>query len=240
MSENIIKIESISKNYSDITGYKVQLFENITFDIEPKKITTILAAKGRGKSTLLKMIAGIDDDIKKPLRKRIYIPSRPSSFPWLSVLENITFNQKNVDETELKSIIKLVGLEGYEDHFPDNGSIGFRFRISLARAIINKPELILIDEAISVLSLKRRLELYSIMRKITSDKGIPILYSTSLVSEAIRLSDKIILIDQLPSKVVSEKTILIDDEKRVDDKIIFSISDYFAGEEISMLSIRFI
>ena len=78
------------------------------------------------------------------------------------------------------------------------------------------------------------------MRKITSDKGIPILYSTSLVSEAIRLSDKIILIDQLPSKVVSEKTILIDDEKRVDDKIIFSISDYFAGEEISMLSIRFI
>ncbi len=236
MSQKIIKIESLSKNYSDISGYTIQLFENISFDIEPKKLTTLLAPKGRGKSTLLKMIAGIDDETNKPLGKRIYIPTKPSSFPWLNVRENVTFNLKNVDDNNLKSIIKFVSLEGYEDHFPNNDSIGFRFRISLALAIINNPELILIDESISTLPIKRKLELYSLLRKVTSEKGIPILYSTSLVSEAIRLSDKIILIDQLPSKVVSKKTILIDEEERVDDKVTLNISNYFTEEEISILS----
>lgn len=240
MSQKIIKIESLSKNYSDISGYTIQLFENISFNIETEKITTLLAPKGIGKSTLLKMIAGLDEETKKSGGKRIYISTKPSSFPWLNVRENITFNMKNVDDNELKSLIKFVGLEGYEDHFPNNDSVGFRFRISLAQAIINNPELILIDESISILSFKRKLELFSLLRKVASEKCIPILYSTSLVSEAIRLSDKIILIEQLPSKIVSEKTILIDEEARVDDKMTFNISDYFAEEEISMLSNRII
>lgn len=240
MSQKIIKIESLSKNYSDISGYTIQLFENISFDIETEKITTLLAPKGRGKSTLLKMIAGIDEENNKSIGKRIYIPTKPSSFPWFNVRENITFNLKKVDDNNINSIIKFVGLEGYEDHFPNNDSIGFRFRISLARAIINNPELILIDEAIATLPPKRKLDLYSLLRKVASEKGIPILYSTSLVSEAIRLSDKIILIDQVPSKVVGEKIIIIDEEKRVGSKSTFSISDYFSQEEISMLSHRII
>ena len=240
MSKKTIKIESLSKNYSDISGYTIELFENISFDIESEKVTTLLAPKGTGKSTLLKMIAGIDEETNKSIGKRICIPTKPSSFPWLNVRENITFNIKKVDDHNLKSIIKFVGLEGYEDHFPNNTSIGFRFRISLARAIFNNPDLILIDESISTLPLKRKLELYSLLRKVTSEMGIPILYSTSTVSDAIRLSDKIILIDQSPSKVISEKSILIDEEKRVDDKTTFSISDYFTEEEIATLSTRII
>ena len=240
MSQKIIKIESLSKNYSDISGYTIQLFENISFNIESEKVTTLLAPKGTGKSTLLKMIAGIDEESNKSVGKRIYIPTKPSSFPWLNVRENIAFNLKNIDDNNLKSIVKLVGLEGYEDHFPNNDSFGFRFRISLARAIINNPELILIDESISTLPLKRKLELYSLLRKVASEKRIPILYSTSTVSEAIRLSDKIILLDQSPTKIISEKTILIDEEKRVNDKTTFSISDYFSEDEIAMLSTRII
>ncbi len=235
MSEKIIKIESLSKNYSDISGYIVQLFEKISFEIEADKITTVLAPIGAGKSTLLRMIAGIDDETNKPLGKRIYIPTKPSSFPWLNVRENIIFNLEKVDDNNLQSIIKFVGLEGYEDHFPNNNSVGFRFRICLARAIINDPELILIDESISALPLRRKLEIISLLRKVASLKEIPILYSTSLVSEALRLSDKIILIDQLLSNAVNEKSILIEEEKRVDEKTIFRISDYFAEEEITDL-----
>ncbi len=240
MSLKTINIEPLSKNYTDLSGYTIRLFENIYFEIEPGKITTLLAPKGTGKSTILKMIAGIDENSKKSVGKRICIPTKPSSFPWLSVRENLAFNLKKVDDDNLEKTIKFVGLEGYEDHFPNNGSVGFRFRISLARAIFNNPELILIDESISTLPLKRKMEFYSLLRKVTTEKGIPIIYSTSLVSEAIRLSDKIILIDQLPSKIVSEKTILIDEETRVDDKIAFNISDYFTEEEISILSNRII
>jgi ABC-type molybdate transport system ATPase subunit len=88
----------------------------------------------------------------------------------------------------------------------------------------------------STLPLKRKLEIFRLLRKVISEKGIPILYSTSSVSEAVRLSDKIILIDQLPSKVVSEKTIVLDIEKRVGDKMIFNMTDYFTEKEISILS----
>jgi len=236
MMQKTIKIESLSKNYSDIAGYTTQLFENISFDIETEKVTTLLAPKGTGKSALLKMIAGVEQETNISGGKRIYIPTKPSSFPWLNVRENISFNLKNFDDSEFRSIVKFVGLEGYEDHFPNNNSVGFRFRISLARAIFNNPELILIDESISTLSHNRRLEFYSLLRKVTSEKEIPILYSTSSVSEAIRLSDKIILIDQLPSKIVSEKAILIDEEARIDAQMSFNISDYFSEKEISILS----
>ena len=236
MGKKTIKIESFSKNYSDALGYTVQIFKGISFDIEVGKVSTILAPNGSGKSTLLKTIAGIEEDTFKTDGKRTFIPTKPSSFPWLNVSENITFNLKNFDDNVLKNIIKFVGLEGYEDHFPNNDSVGFRFRISLARAIINDPELILIDESIKTISLKRKLDLYGLLRKVSSKKGIPILYSTSSISEAIRLSDKIIFIDQMPPKIVSTNTILIDEESRMDEKNNFNISDYFTEKEISIFS----
>ncbi|MDA3862214.1 MAG: ATP-binding cassette domain-containing protein [Melioribacteraceae bacterium] len=240
MSQETIKIESLSKNYTDISGYTTQLFENISFDIDANKITTILAPKGSGKSTLLKIISGINEETILSDGKRIYIPTNSSSFPWLNVRENITFNLESIDDINLQNIVKFVGLEGYEDHFPNNNSVGFRFRISLARAIINNPKLILIDESISTLPVKRRLEFYSLLRKVTSEKGIPILFSTSSISEAIRLSDNIVLMNQLPSKVVCEKTILIDEETRVDVNSLFSLSDYFSTEEEKILIKSFI
>ncbi|MBU0475862.1 MAG: ATP-binding cassette domain-containing protein [Bacteroidetes bacterium] len=239
MTNKNIKIESLSKNYSDIYGHTTQLFKNISFNVEIGKLTTLLAPKGTGKSTLLKMIAGFDENngLKE---KRIFIPQKPSSFPWLNVSENILFNLNNVDIQIFKNILSFVGLDGYEDHFPNNGSIGFRFRISLARAIINKPELILIDESISELPIKRKYEIYSLLRKVTSEMGIPILYSTSSVSEALRLSDKIIVINQFPSKSVIEKEILINEESRIDYQKYFNILEYFSNDEITLLSNNFL
>ncbi len=240
MSNKVIKIEPFSKNYSDVSGYTVQLFENITFDVETKKLTTILAPKGAGKSTLLEMVAGIDEVGENLNGKRIFIPTKSSSFPWLNVHDNILFNLKNIDDKDFKNVIQFVGLEGYEDHYPNNNSVGFRFRISLARAIIHNPELILIDESISTLPLKRKLEFYSLLRKVTAEKGIPILYSTSSVSEAIRLSDRIILMSQFPAEIICRKSILIDEEVRIDDNLVLSIPDYFTEEEIKVLSDSFI
>lgn len=234
MTKKNIKIESLSKNYSDIYGHTTQLFKNISFNIEIGKVTTLLAPKGTGKSTLLKMIAGLDEN-NNITETRIFIPQKPSSFPWLNVSDNILFNMKNVDNKIFKTILNFIGLAGYADHFPNNSSVGFRFRISLARAIINQPELILIDESISSLRLKRKFEIYSLLRKVTSEMGIPILYSTSSVSEAIRLSDKILLINNGTSNNVIEKTIIIDEERRVDHKINCNIFDHFTDDEVTLL-----
>jgi ABC-type nitrate/sulfonate/bicarbonate transport system ATPase subunit len=236
MVQEIIKIESLSKNHTDFSGYTIQLFDNITFDIEKDKVVTLLAPLRSGKSDILKLIAGIDEQVIISNRKRIFIPAKPSSFPWLNVKENIIFNIKQVDDSELKNAIKLVGLNGYEDHFPNDNSIGFRLRITLARAILNKPELIIIDESISVLPFKRKLEFYSLVRKIASQREITILYSTSSASEAIRISDKIILMSELPSKIISDKLIIIDETTRIDEKANFKLPDYFSEHEINIFS----
>lgn len=236
MVQEIIKIESLSKNYTDFSGYTIQLFDSITFDIEKDKVTTLLAPLKSGKSDILKSIAGIDEQNIIQNGKRILIPAKPSSFPWLNVKENIIFNIQQVDDSELKNVIKLLGLNGYEDHFPNNNSIGFRLRITLARAILNKPELIIIDESISALPIKRKLEFYSLIRKIASQIEIPILYSTSSATEAIRISDKIILLSQLQSKIINEKLILMDEKMRIDEKADFKLPDYFSEHEINTLS----
>jgi ABC-type nitrate/sulfonate/bicarbonate transport system ATPase subunit len=238
MSQKNIKIDSLSKKYSDSTGHVIQLFENISFEIE--KVSSLLAPRGSGKSSLLKMITGIDEEGKVTDGKIVFIPREPSSFPWLNVRENIMFNAKKMDTQRLTELICFVGLEGYDDHYPNNNSIGFRFRISLARAIANNPEAILIDESLTELSQKRKLELYSLLRKVATEKEITILYATSSVTEAIKLSDKIILMSKNPTKIITEKPILIDEEARVDYSSLFVVGDYFNEKEMEVISNSFI
>ncbi len=233
MEQKIIEIESLSKSYTDTYGYTQRLFDNVSFEIEMGKVTTILAPTGSGKSTLLRTIAGIEDEVNRTEGNRIYIPAKPTSFPWLNVQDNIKVNLKNIGKDELKKAIEFVGLEGYEDHFANNNSIGFRFRISLAQAIVRSPELILIDEPFKKLSMKRKLEFFALLRRVVSEKQISILYATSSVSDAIRVSDKIVLLSKSPGKVVSEAIVDIGETERTDAKIIFNISDYFKGKNIS-------
>jgi len=227
-----IKIESISKKYSDESGHSINIFENISFSLESGKVTTILLPSKKGKTTLLKTVAKIDDEFVTTDGKRVLIPQKPSSFPWLNVRENILFNLNKIDEEKFKNVIKLVGIVGYEDHFPNNKSIGFRFRITLARAVINNPELILIDDSISEVSSLKKMEYFELIRKIASETGIPILYSTSSISEAIPISDKILLFNQFPANEVTEKEIPIEESLRFDKKSIFNIQEYFSDLEI--------
>jgi len=152
--------------------------------------------------------------------------------PWLNVTENIEFNVKERNKTEISEIISFVGLEGYNDHFPNNKSIGFRFRISLARAIVNNPELILIDDSLSALSAKRRIKLFSLLRKLASDKEIPIIYTTSSISDAVRLADKVILLSGSPAGIISQKNIFINEDLRSDVNSYFNLTDYFSEDEI--------
>ena len=227
-----IKIESISKKYSDLSGHSINIFENISFSIEAGKVTTMLLPSKKGKTSLLKTVAKNEDEFVATDGKRVFIPQKPSSFPWLNVRENILFNLNKIDEEKFKSVVKLVGIVGYEDHFPNNKSIGFRFRISLARAVINNPELILVDDSISEVSSLKKMEYFELIRKIASETVIPILYSTSSISEAIIISDKVLLFNQFPANEIIEKEIFIEESLRFDKKSIFNIQEYFSDLEI--------
>lgn len=217
----ILEVNNVSKDYNDETGFNVHLLEDISLEVTENSITTILAPAGAGKTSLLKILSGIESltsgqiKINSANQRVVYIPSKPSSFPWYSVKQNISL--VNRDDEKIKSIVEFVGLEGYEDHFPDNNSVGFRFRISLARALAVEPSIIILDEPFSKeikpVTLQR---LYELLLSLKSKLGITFLLGTSNLSEAILLSDEIYLMQKEPGKIIDSIQISFDNERNVE------------------------
>ncbi len=202
----MIEIKNISKYYVDDFGYKIELFENISFDIASNKITTLIAPSGTGKTSLLKIVSGLEipsnGEVINKNETVIFIPSEPSTFPWLNTEENIIYALKEKDRKEINEIIKITGLEGYEKHYPNNKSIGYRFRVALARSLARKPSLIVIDEPFNKMDELTKLELYQLIRTVTETLRITFLFSTTNISEAIFLSDYIYLLQKNPGRII--------------------------------------
>lgn len=213
--------KEISKDFTDASGYKVHLLEDVNLDISENSITSIVAPTGAGKSVLLKIFCGLETatsgsiEINSKKRRIIYIPSDPSSFPWYNVKENInlaTSNEKLVEEA-----INDVGLEGYENHYPHNDSLAFRFRISLARAIASGVDFIALDEPFSRKIKPASLErLYSLILDLKEKHNLTFLLGTSNISEAVLLSDKVYAMEKDPGRIINSYNIDFQDKRNID------------------------
>jgi len=223
----MIEIKDISKSFTDSFGYKIELFENVSFEIIKNRITTIVAPSGTGKTSLLRIIAGLEipsaGEIVNKGESVIFIPSESSSFPWLTTKENIQLALINKDKNLFDEIIKLIGLEGYEDHYANNLSLGYRFRISLARSIIRKPSLIVIDEPFNKMDELTKLELYILLRKIIENIPLTFLFTTTNISEAVFLSDHIFLMQKNPGRIVDNIDI---QSSLIRDENTFSLKEF--------------
>jgi ABC-type nitrate/sulfonate/bicarbonate transport system ATPase subunit len=190
-----LKLESVSKSYAAEAGLKINVLEDISFEIPYSytgKIITMLAPFGSGKSTLLKIISGIIDQTSGKIcfndsyqKKRIpLIPEKPSSFPWLSVAQNIELVLKSYDINKYNAadLISIVGLNGYEEHFPDN-----KFKH---------------------MKKESREEIYNLVEEISTKVKQNFILATTNLVEAIQLSNKIFLLSQKPGKII--RTIEID------------------------------
>ncbi|MEW6507927.1 MAG: ATP-binding cassette domain-containing protein [Bacteroidota bacterium] len=208
----MIEIKDISKIYSDQFGNKIKLLENVSFIIEDRKIISLIAPVGSGKSSLLKIISGLEKESSGTVKKNesgkiIYLPSGPSSFPWLTVKENIVFGLDEPNNEQINRLLSFVGLEGYAGHYPDNKSLGFRFRISLARSLAHLPECICIDEPFIRMDQSVKMEIYQLIRKVSYELNTSVLIATTNITEAIFLSDKIFLLGGEPAKIIGSLNI---------------------------------
>ena len=216
-----LEIQNVTKYFPGEAGSKLLVLDNInlTNDFKQNKgsIVSILAPFASGKSTLLKIIAAIETPSEgkiilngrqydKPDGQIVYIPEKPSSYPWLNVKQNIIFASaaaKN-NKSDIHKLISAVGLTGYEEHYPHEKSTGFRFRIALARALAVNPVLVLLDDPFKKLTGETKKEIYSLVKKICSDLKINFLLSTTNVTESIILSDKVYLMKSRPGKIFKE------------------------------------
>jgi len=203
----LFEIKNLSKEFTDSTGFVNKLFFDLNFSFT-EGITTILAPVGSGKTTLLKIIAGLQNptsgNVLTESESLIFIPSQYSIFPWLNVKDNIIYDLKDIDVREFKRVIEIVGLDGYEDHFPKSINSGFVFRVALARSIIRKPDLILVDEPFTDLNPTVLIKILQLVRKIWETESIPVLVGTTNISSALFLSDKIFLMQKNPGAIIYE------------------------------------
>ena len=213
-----LKLENISKYYSKPAGAKQNVLEDINLSIETSEkgggFVSILASFESGKTTLLKIISAIvksdsgrvllqNEVYDKATGKIVFIPEKPSSFPWLNVEQNIIF-ATDINADKLKELINTVGLTGYENHHPHNESLGFRFRISLARALAVNPVFILLDDSFRRMDSETKDEIYELLRTVRLKFNVNFILATTNVSEAIYLSDKIFLMKKNPGKIIEE------------------------------------
>lgn len=212
----ILKAEKISKTFLNPEGAVLSILQEVSLEVRKGELVTLLGASSSGKSTLLRILAGVENPDSGSVRftqlkdkgvSLALIPTGASSLPWLNVRDNVRLGiNEGTGEggAAIKRAISLTGLDGYESHIPANKSTGFRFRISLARALASDPKVILIDDALRDLNQERKIAYYGLVRGILRREGPGILYVTNDVTEAMLLSDRILLLGNKPGRIVKE------------------------------------
>ncbi len=196
-----INIINVSKKY-ELEDKNIVVLNNINLNIDENKITVILGRSGCGKTTLLRILGGLEKcDCGKiehnNIKSLAYVFQEPRLMPWLNVEKNIKFglNKKQVDDDKIKEIINIVGLSSFEKANPQQLSGGMQQRVSIARALAFEPSFILMDEPFSALDYFTREQMQNELLKIRNKSNCGILFVTHSIDEAIRLGDKIIILE---------------------------------------------
>lgn len=205
-------------------GQGAQAFEavqDISLSVAPGEFVCLLGPSGCGKSTLLGALAGH----LLPSRGRIEVDSQPVSgphperglvfqhhtlFPWKRVLDNVAFGlkMKGVRRAErhqrARELIKLVGLEGFEHHYPSQLSGGMKQRVEIARVLINHPRVMLMDEPFGALDAQTRLMMQHLLLEVWSRIQTTIVFITHDIDEALFLADRILVMSPRPGRIIEE------------------------------------
>jgi iron(III) transport system ATP-binding protein len=212
-----VRLEHISKIYQDPkTKKNFYAVKDTSLDIEPGSFVTLLGPSGCGKTTTLRMIAGFES----PDEGEIYLGGEPINaltpnkrdtamvfqsyalLPHYNIFDNVAYGlklrkmDKETIKTKVTNILKLVGLEGMEARMTNQLSGGQQQRVALARALVLEPGVLLFDEPLSNLDAKLRVSMRTEIRRIQQEAGITAVYVTHDQSEAMAISDKIIIMEK--------------------------------------------
>ena len=213
----LLSIRNLKKVYKTREG-ELEALGSVTFDIYPREFVSIVGPSGCGKTTLLKVIAGllpktsgeifVDKNQFDPSREVGFVFQKSLLLPWRKVIDNVLLpieilkldRQRYLDKA--RALLELVGLAGFEHNYPNELSGGMQQRVSIARALIHDPKLILMDEPFGALDALTRERMNLELLRIWSESQKTILFVTHGIQEAIFLSDRVIILSARPSRMI--------------------------------------
>ena len=238
MNISKIKLQNVSKVYKQADQFEI-ILRNCSFEIKPGKLTVLIGPSGCGKSTLIKLIAGYESptmgsiqigekDISGPGPDRAVVFQETALFPWMTLKDNIVFGpiqqgvSKSLAQKRSMELLSKVGLNGFEDKFPHQVSGGMQRRAELARAFINDPKIMLLDEPFRGLDHMTRGLMQEYYSSLFEETHKTTLFVTSEVDEAIFLADEIIVLSYKPTSL--KALIEVDLPRPRDFKMMTSLS----------------
>ncbi|WP_394011306.1 ABC transporter ATP-binding protein [Anaerococcus cruorum] len=197
---------------------------DINFEVHDGEFISIVGPSGCGKSTILRLIAGLifpttgnisldGKEITGPSSSRGMVFQKSTLFPWLTVKENVGFsgtlkNEEKIDEATVDKMLKKVGLLDFKNSYPSNLSGGMAQRVSLIRTLINKPEVLLLDEPLGALDAFTRMNMQDEILKLWNEEKNLSIMVTHDVDEAVYMSTKVIVMEPRPGRI--KKVVSID------------------------------
>lgn len=219
-----VRIEDVSKSYT-IGPARELVLDQCSLTLAPGKLTVLIGPSGCGKSTLINILGGYEtaDDgsvtidgksISGPSSERLVVFQETALFPWMTTYQNIVYGplvqrQRDMKEVEVEAarLLDKVGLKDFRDKYPSQLSGGMQRRAELARAMINNPRLMLLDEPFRGLDAMTRELMQEYFLRLYEDKRQTVLFVTSEIDEAIFLADTLVLMSNKPGRIIKSMDI---------------------------------
>jgi NitT/TauT family transport system ATP-binding protein len=221
-TERGVVLSNVSKSFGD-EFESIQVLRDCSFRIEDGQFTVLIGPSGCGKTILINLIAGYErptsgqvtcdgKDIVGPTRDRLVLFQETSLFPWMSVLKNVMYGptvqgRKVTAENEAIDLLAKVGLQDFHNKYPNQLSGGMQRRAELARTLINKPRVLLMDEPFRGLDAMTRQLMQEYLLKLFEGSRQTILFVTTEIDEAILLADTLVLLSSAPGTVRERITV---------------------------------
>ena len=221
-----LRVDEVCKEFPtlDEPAGRTRALENVSLSVAPGEFVSLIGPSGCGKSTLLRLIAGLgtpdsgelwvgSERITGPSAERGLVFQDPNLFPWLTIRRNIESGLVargllHEKRAEVDEFMRLVGLESFAKAYPHHLSGGMAQRAGLARALINHPRILLLDEPLGALDAFTRMRMQDEVLRLWEARGTTMLLVTHDIDEAIYMSDRIIIMTPRPARI--ERIIDID------------------------------
>ncbi len=221
MKEPLLRVENLSMAYHPSNNGRVAVMEDISLQVAEGEFVCLVGPSGCGKTTLLKLVAGLEHPlggrvrlaghpVDRPSRDVGFVFQDPTLMGWRTVEENVRLplemngHREQAIKQKTQSLIELVGLEGFEEAYPAQLSGGMAQRVALARALIHDPKILLLDEPFGALDALTRERMARELLRIWQARRKTVLMVTHSVSEAVLLSDRVLVMGPRPTSIVAE------------------------------------